>query len=809
MGIFERFRRKKSSQPAPAAKPEQRAQKASPTQNADLVRTLERMVAEEPDLASAGLDRLRESVAVSQRHTQMIQRMGPAAIPGLCAGLSHRDPKIRRKSCWALLILGEKSGLSGETILAIAGLIADRDQGVRDQALLALGALAPKTNLAAAVQPLIAGLQSTDPEARKAAAEVLGKIGPGAAAALEMLRAMLHDPDVDAAEAANAAIVKIGGKVEAPAAGSAGEVERLARLTASAEYSVREKAWKDLEKLPNREAASESLMKTFRSAGGQAVGTQLPKFLANLGTDTCRAPLLEILDRSRSSSDPWEQEYMAGEACTALLKLKGGAAALAPAVPPALLQLILTRGLMAADDRERPAIVETMTADQRRNTIAEVISFFRRAKDKDGCSWKVSGALGALGPDAIEPLLEVLHSVMPSTIQPEGFVRDKDKGEDGAPASALVRIPGGIDQLKARCSPEEYEKILVRAHNYGESSNPALNRALGEVATPKAIGRLVFVLWQDHWKAETRQPAREALVQAGKKAHPQLLHALEVKVPANREFQTSLRREVLAVLGETGDQECIPAIQVVLASDPVVAEDARAAMEAIGKRCGGIERSQVVVPRSLPMKRIAQTGDPYVDDCFRMDFDELYDERDWFEMPEAKAVPDAANSGRADDALGLAQELVRKHPDFYFGYYWLAVLHRKQKRYDDARQSLLDGLRSARSKQSLCTGMGEMEWERRNLPEAVKWWIKSVAVQVGSQYVTDYPAFLQLSYVAEALGLGDACSKLRSWVDRLRAGGVRLNAEAANPLYLATSRQGTRAMRVAVELLEKQYLSGT
>jgi tetratricopeptide (TPR) repeat protein len=192
-----------------------------------------------------------------------------------------------------------------------------------------------------------------------------------------------------------------------------------------------------------------------------------------------------------------------------------------------------------------------------------------------------------------------------------------------------------------------------------------------------------------------------------------------------------------------------------------------------------------------------------------MDFDELYDERDWFEMPEAKAVPDAANSGRADEALGLAQELVRKHPDFYFGYYWLAVLHRKQKRYDDARQSLLDGLRSARSKQSLCTGMGEMEWERRNLPEAVKWWIKSVAVQVGSQYATDYVPFLQLSYVAEALGLGDACSELRSWVDRLRAGGVRLNAEAANPLYLATSRQGTRAMRVAVELLEKQYLSGT
>ena len=103
--------------------------------------------------------------------------------------------------------------------------------------------------------------------------------------------------------------------------------------------------------------------------------------------------------------------------------------------------------------------------------------------------------------------------------------------------------------------------------------------------------------------------------------------------------------------------------------------------------------------------------------------------------------------------------------------------------------------------------MGDMEWELRNLPEAVKWWIKSVAVQVGSQYATDYVAFLYLSYVAEAIGIRTVCAKLRSWVDRLRPGQIRLDAQAANALYSVTDSKATPAMRYAIELLDQHYLS--
>jgi len=562
-----------------------------------------------------------------------------------------------------------------------------------------------------------------------------------------------------------------------------------------------------LEKLANREAAIEPLMKTFRSDAGKAVGTQLPKFLANLGTEACRAALLEILDRTRRSSNSWDQKYMAGSACFALLRLKGGISTLRSAAAPELLQFILSRGLMYADEHERPAIVETLTEDDRRKTIADVMSFFRSAKDKDGWSWTVSGTLGAFGINAFEPLLEVLRSVNPSKIQPDGSVSDDDKGEDGAFCSALVSIPGGIEKLRGTCSAAEYERILVRAHGYGESSNPVLNRALGDIATPKAIGRLVFVLWQHHWGAETRKPATEALVKAGKKAHQQLFEALKFRVPTNREVQTSVRKEVLAVLSETGDQDCVPAIKAVVMSDPLVAEDAKATIDTIAKRCGDTELSEVVVPRALPAKRIAKVGDAYVDECFQVDSDELYEDRDWVNIPEAKAIAEAGNAGQIEEALRLAEELRRKHPDFGFGYYWFARLYRKQRRYDDARTYLMEGLRSAKSKQILYAEMGEIEWELQHLSEAVKWWIRSAVVQVGSQYATHYVPFLHLSYVAEALGIPAACSQMRVWVDRIAGGQIELTAQAANAFYLAGDGQGTTSMRHAIELLYKHYLS--
>jgi HEAT repeat protein len=808
MNFSKWFGGKKSSQAETGnPKANQTGQGSAALGYAEVVRMLEQMLSEEIDTSDFDLDKLRESVAVGQRQAQMLKRRGKSLIPGLSRATSHADPRVRGKSCWSLQILGSDSGLPDEALIAIANLSNDKEQIIRQQAVHSLGALSKTANLEVVLPQLVTALKSNDVDVRKSTAETLGQMGIKNTLVLESLHQMLHDQNVDVAEASRAAFLKLGGKLEAPAAGSVEEVERLVGLTTSSDYDIKKKAWADLEKIPDRESTIAPLMNAFRRYGGKAMGVNLPKFLGKVGMEACRDPLLEIHTYASDSSDDWERESLDGSACVALLTLKGGVTALRSGMTAGALQSVITQGLMAADDRERASIAAALTTDDQRRTIEAIISSFRSAPDKNASSMKTARTLGSLGIEAVEPLLEVLRSVKPSTIQSNGSVKEEDKGSDGPPAVALTRMPGGLEKIKAICPPEEYERILVRAHNYGDSANPLLNQALGEIATPKAIGRLLSVLWQSHWEAETRKPAREALVKTGKQAHEQLLKALEITAPANREFQTNIRKEVLSVLGESGDELCIPGIQAVLTSDPVVAENAKTAIEAIQKRCGVSLPAEISIPKTLPMKKIVKTGDAYIDDCFNIDFEEMVEERDWFKIAEAKAIPDTANAGLINEALPLAEELRRKYPDFYFGYYWLAVLYRKQKRYDEARNVLLDGLKSARSKQNLCTALGDMEWEKQNLSEAVKWWIKSITVQLGSQYVTDYVAFLKLSYVAESFGIRLASLELRAWVDRLRSGQIRLNAQAANELYAATSRQGNPTMRLAIENLESHYLA--
>jgi hypothetical protein len=148
-----------------------------------------------------------------------------------------------------------------------------------------------------------------------------------------------------------------------------------------------------------------------------------------------------------------------------------------------------------------------------------------------------SKLLGAIGTrEVIDPLLEMFRTATPSKIQPDGTMvtgrvgEPDDFGEDAEPAYVLVQLPGGIAELKARCSPDEFERILLIAYNGGVRDNPEIHDALGELATPRTITQLIRSLASPRdtpWGARRIQLAQHALILAGKKAHPQLLAALQ------------------------------------------------------------------------------------------------------------------------------------------------------------------------------------------------------------------------------------------------------------------------------------------
>lgn len=75
----------------------------------------------------------------------------------------------------------------------------------------------------------------------------------------------------------------------------------------------------------------------------------------------------------------------------------------------------------------------------------------------------------------------------------------------------------------------------------------------------------------------------------------------------------------------------------------------------------------IIESKYKQIKAVASiTGNEYVDACFKIEFHEYEEVRGWVGMPEAKAVVEAGNAYRLEEALRLAEVMRCKYPDFWF-----------------------------------------------------------------------------------------------------------------------------------------------
>jgi HEAT repeat protein/outer membrane protein assembly factor BamB len=142
---------------------------------------------------------------------EIIQRIGPEAIPLLVDLLRDQRPDVRRRAVDELIDLAPQT----ETIQpALRRALRDDDSVVAGDAARALGALGPKAS--PSVGALATMLSHEDPYVRIYAAESLASIGATAAKATAALAAALDDPVPGVRWAASEALGGIG-----PAAQSA------------------------------------------------------------------------------------------------------------------------------------------------------------------------------------------------------------------------------------------------------------------------------------------------------------------------------------------------------------------------------------------------------------------------------------------------------------------------------------------------------------------------------------------------------------------------------------------------------------
>ena len=144
---------------------------------------------------------------VKQGAAYALLRIGPnasGAVPTLEAALSSSYPGVRKASAFALGAMGEAAG---EAAASLAVVLQDRDREVRKAAVIALAGLGPHAE--PAIPAIIRAVRTSGSE-RHDAIETLGAVGPGASAAVPVLRDMLTAPDHLSRQYAATALGRIG-----------------------------------------------------------------------------------------------------------------------------------------------------------------------------------------------------------------------------------------------------------------------------------------------------------------------------------------------------------------------------------------------------------------------------------------------------------------------------------------------------------------------------------------------------------------------------------------------------------------------
>jgi tetratricopeptide (TPR) repeat protein len=177
--------------------------------------------------------------------------------------------------------------------------------------------------------------------------------------------------------------------------------------------------------------------------------------------------------------------------------------------------------------------------------------------------------------------------------------------------------------------------------------------------------------------------------------------------------------------------------------------------------------------------------DAYLSGCLAKKYQEEAESRTWNSDPAFRSVLDPLNNGDNARACSAAEGLAVMHADLALVYLWWGKALLRMREFDKARILLASALEKCKQKFALCNLLGEAEWKKRNLREAVYWWAQGMHCQESlseSNYGDDEGAYLYLHYVAGGRGLGDCASAFLTRVDEIRPGRIRFNAETGNDL---------------------------
>jgi hypothetical protein len=200
------------------------------------------------------------------------------------------------------------------------------------------------------------------------------------------------------------------------------------------------------------------------------------------------------------------------------------------------------------------------------------------------------------------------------------------------------------------------------------------------------------------------------------------------------------------------------------------------------------------------------SNDVYVEQCIFSGLQEGNEQRDGFEMHDVKPASVLGSGYGTEQDVSFGRSLMSKYPDLDMPYYWLSHQYALKGDFTEARAILNRGIEKCKRKRYLCDEYGWLECQAGRLPEAVKWWSRSVILQLTSGKLDSYEPFMYLAYVAEYCRLERQSKKLFEVTDRVRS--IRLNATGQQKLYDIVENSNKQSISAVIDLITEGLTKG-
>jgi len=154
----------------------------------------------------------------------------------------------------------------------------------------------------------------------------------------------------------------------------------------------------------------------------------------------------------------------------------------------------------------------------------------------------------------------------------------------------------------------------------------------------------------------------------------------------------------------------------------------------------------------------------YADEVFDFAFGNKPEARDFRTIEGLGKVPGLIYGSGGTKDIGQAEALIRsamdEMPDFSFVHSWLATILGDKGDFSGARATLIKAIPVCNQKDYLCGQLGNIELEHGTLRDAIKWWIRSVIIQIQSESVQDHEAFLYVEASAQLYNMEELSKDL-------------------------------------------------